>query len=361
MTDVQRAGGFTATDGQSELLFELVRRYSPSQQEGEAVRYLVGWMAAHGFHAFVDEAGNAVGVRGPEDAPHTLMLLGHIDTFPGDLPVYIEDGNLYGRGSVDAKGSLCAFADAMALASIPEGWRVVVVGAVEEECATSKGAHFVRDQYQPDLCIIGEPSGAERITLGYKGRLLVDYRLSRPVAHTARPEPSVAEMGVHFWNAVQAWAAEQNAGVERYFDQVMLTLRTMNTESDFLSETVSLTIGFRLPPYLTPGDVFATVYPMAAPGADVRAYSAEKTYLGDKNNALVRGLLAAIRAQGGRPGFVLKTGTSDMNVVGETWTCPIVAYGPGDSNLDHTPEEHLSLDEYAQAVATLRALIEGLA
>ena len=71
--------------------------------------------------------------------------------------------------------------------------------------------------------------------------------------------------------------------------------------------------------------------------------------------------LAAIRAQGSRPNFVLKGGTSDMNVVGAQWTCPIIAYGPGDSALDHTPDERIRLDEYAAAVATLRRLIETLA
>ena len=49
-----------------------------------------------------------------------------------------------------------------------------------------------------------------------------------------------------------------------------------------------------------------------------------------------------------------------MNVVGVAWTCPIVAYGPGDSSLDHTPEERQSLAEYVQAVATLTYVIEYL-
>jgi LysW-gamma-L-lysine carboxypeptidase len=38
--------------------------------------------------------------------------------------------------------------------------------------------------------------------------------------------------------------------------------------------------------------------------------------------------------------------------------CPIIAYGPGDSSLDHTPEEHLLLEEYTKVVNTLRTLIE---
>ena len=97
------------------------------------------------------------------------MLLGHIDTVPGEIPVRVEDGWLVGRGSVDAKGPLCAFAEAAARATIPAGWRVVVVGAVEEEAATSKGARYVRDRFTPDACIIGEPSGVDRITLGTRG------------------------------------------------------------------------------------------------------------------------------------------------------------------------------------------------
>lgn len=351
----------TAEAHPSDLLLGLVSRYSPSREEGDAVRFLVDWMRDHGFEAWVDEAGNASGLRGPADAPNLLVLLGHIDTYPGDLPVEMREGLLYGRGSVDAKGPLAAFAEATASAVIPDGWRVLVVGAVEEEAATSKGARYIRDQYQPQLCVIGEPSSANRVTLGYKGRLLVDYTLTQPVAHTARPEPSVAARGVACWNAVEAWANEINAGVERYFDQLMVDLRAINTSSDFLTETVRMTFGFRLPPRLSPDDVFARVQALAGPDAEVRAYSAEHAYQGDKNNALVRGFLRAIRGQGGQPGFVVKTGTSDMNVVGTHWNCPIVAYGPGDSNLDHTPEEHLSLAEYAQAVATLRAVIEGLA
>ena len=61
-----------------------------------------------------------------------------------------------------------------------------------------------------------------------------------------------------------------------------------------------------------------------------------------------------------QPGFVLKTGTSDMNVVAPVWRCPIVAYGPGDSALDHTPHEHLSLDEYWRAITVLEAALRSL-
>lgn len=342
----------------SSLLESLVRIYSPSTHERAAVSHLVGWMNAHGFSAAIDAAGNAVGVRGTGDK--TLMLVGHIDTFPGDLPVFVRDGCLYGRGSVDAKGSLCAFAEAAAGAAIPEGWRVMVIGTVEEEYATGKGARHLASQPAPDLCIIGEPSGADRITLGYKGRILIDFTLSRPPAHMARPQPSVPALGVAFWNAVEAWTERENQGIDSYFDRLMPGLRSIHTTTEAYMDTVTLTISIRLPPRWTPEAVYDAIRVFAPPDAQVRAYGMERAYRADRTSPLARAMLAAIRARGGTPGFVLKTGTCDMNTVGAVWTCPIIAYGPGDSELDHTPEEHLPLAEYDCAIETLQYLIEHL-
>ena len=56
----------------------------------------------------------------------------------------------------------------------------------------------------------------------------------------------------------------------------------------------------------------------------------------------------------------LKTGTADMNIVGPVWNCPILAYGPGDSSLDHTPDEHILIPEYYQAVKVLEGVIREL-
>ena len=54
---------------------------------------------------------------------------------------------------------------------------------------------------------------------------------------------------------------------------------------------------------------------------------------------------------------MLKTGTADMNVVGPVWQCPIVAYGPGDSTLDHTPNEHVTIEEWQRSVEVLVAML----
>ena len=49
-----------------------------------------------------------------------------------------------------------------------------------------------------------------------------------------------------------------------------------------------------------------------------------------------------------------------MNVVGPAWRCPILAYGPGDSKLDHTPNEHIDTQEYLRAVRVLEGVLERL-
>jgi LysW-gamma-L-lysine carboxypeptidase len=96
-------------------------------------------------------------------------------------------------------------------------------------------------------------------------------------------------------------------------------------------------------------------------GAEISFPDSAPAFLAEKNTAPVRALLRAIRGEGGRPRFKLKTGTSDMNIVGPAWGCPIVAYGPGDSSLDHTPQEHIEIDEFLRSIDVLERVLRTLA
>jgi LysW-gamma-L-lysine carboxypeptidase len=399
-----------------ELVHELVAIPSLSRSERAATEWLVSRMKQAAFdRAFVDGAGNAVGELGAEDASHTILLLGHIDTVSGNIPVRTEktaDGDvLYGRGTVDAKGPLATMV--AAAARLGSGWahrtgvRIVVVGAVEEEAATSKGARFIASRFNgssepiPDACVIGEPSHWHRITLGYKGRLLLDLTARQAMAHTAGPDASVAETVVDLWNWVMSYAATFNQGRTKPFDQVTPSLRRFITATAAdMHDTVDAQIAWRLPvgfevekfsvellswtaahigasmeggaslfavalakaeaPPVAGGDVNAVKLTGSRTTMDFRFRGQEFAWRGDRQNDLVRSFLTAIREtdRAVQPAFVMKTGTSDMNVVGPLWRCPIVAYGPGDAALDHTPHEHLSLDEYWRAIGVLeRALL----
>lgn len=344
------------------LLRELIETPSLSGDESAAVQHLVGWMQAHGLAAASDAAGNAVGIleMPGADAPvREVLLLGHIDTVGGFPPVLEQDGRLYGRGAVDAKGPLAAFATAAALVGPQPGWRIAVVGAVEEESASSRGARAVAVSRRPDLVVIGEPSGWQRVTLGYKGRLLAHVEFTRSMSHTAGPAASAPELAFAFWQRIQEALAALNSGYPRIWEQVQATLRHFAAHSDGLIERAELEIGFRLPLHLPPDALQRWLEPLVAP-AVVRFHGGEPAYRAEKNTVLVRAFLAGIRSAGGDPGFLLKTGTSDMNVVAPVWQCPILAYGPGDSALDHTPEEHVEIVEWLRAVGVLADALRRL-
>jgi len=68
--------------------------------------------------------------------------------------------------------------------------------------------------------------------------------------------------------------------------------------------------------------------------------------------------VAGIREAGGRPTFVRKSGSSDLNLAVPVWGCPAAAYGPGDAHLDHTDQEAISLDELRRSVEILSHAIQ---
>ncbi len=350
----------TTRDAQHiHLLESLVSIASPSGQEDAAVQHLVDWMSAQGLAAHIDAAGNAVGMAG--SGPRTLVMLGHIDTFGGMLPIRRDGQLLYGRGTVDAKGPLCAFAAAAAQAHIPDGWHVVVIGAVEEECPTSAGAHYAVTQYTPELCIIGEPSRWDRLTLGYKGRLIASWEVHTGLAHSANPAASPAERAFEAWERIRGYASRFNHGRDKAFEQLLITLHGVNTGDDGVHGWARAVFGFRLPPDLSPDALEADLKALLADESTALTFSSHThAYAAARDTSLSRLFRAAIRAHGGTPAFVYKTGTSDMNIAGPAWNCPILAYGAGDSALDHTPDEHIDLDEYLHSIHVLTHVIQSL-
>jgi len=350
-----------------ETLIGLVSQYSPSGQERGAVEWLVTRMKSLGYEdAFVDEAGNAVGVMG--QGSKQVVLLGHIDTVPGEIKVERDSISLYGRGSVDAKGPLACFVDAVGKVGVKEGWQFVVIGAVEEE-RDSEGARFVASQYKPDFAIIGEPNQWDRIALGYKGSAWANVTVKRGQAHTASGDVTAAEAAVEAWLKIKAYVDSFNADKPKAFDKLLLTLRGMESDSNDFEQWARLKVGVRLPVDVSPEDWYGKLEEIISDshlqgdchlvieptGFAIPAWGCEK------NTPLVRAFLSGIRSNGGEPRFVYKTGTADLNIVAPVWKCPAVVYGPGDSALDHTPNEHILLEDYGRSIQVAQDVLTSLA
>lgn len=336
------------------LLTEMLRAQSLCGQEDAVAVVLLEAMCAAGFDAERDEVGNVVGSTGPRNAP-SVVILGHMDTVPGVIPVEQRDGSLYGRGAVDAKGPLAT--GLVAAARARADLHITVIGAVQEE-GPSAGARHLTARAAPDYLIIAEPSGWESVVLGYKGSQRFTIRIARPSSHTAGPEHTAPERAIEFWENLARWC--EGHGGEGEFNRLTPTLIRMGSQDDGLRDEAFLHIGLRLPPGITVEEAQEGVRALL-PEAEFEFAKGEEAVRGGKGNPLVASFLRAIRAQGGTPRFKVKTGTSDMNVVGPVWGCPMLAYGPGDSKLDHTPEEHVLIEEYLRGIRVLTGALEGLA
>jgi LysW-gamma-L-lysine carboxypeptidase len=334
---------------------------SPSGEEDAVAAYLLRKMTTFGFQAHRDEVGNVVGTIGDPEAERQIVLLGHMDTVPGLIPLREDAGRLYGRGAVDAKGPLAVFVMAAArLGPQLRGTRLVVIGAVEEETHGRGARHLARAMPAPYCTIIGEPSAWDGITIGYKGMLSLDYHGLQPAAHSAGEQPGPAEKAVALWNRLVRYAEERNGGQSGRFHTLDPALRDFCTFSEGLNEGVNMNIVVRLPPGLEAFTLEQKIQSWCN-GAHLKFHPSDPPFETCKNSPVVRAMLRAIRAEGGRPRFKLKTGTSDMNIVGPAWGCAIVAYGPGDSSLDHTPQEHIEIDEYLRSIDVLGQALGTLA
>lgn len=335
------------------LVRSMVSIPSVSGREQRLAAFLAGQLARLGLAARVDEVGNVVAETACQRGP-VVLLLGHLDTVSGGGTVGQVGDLLYGRGSVDAKGSLAAMI--CAAAGLSDRCRLIVAGAVGEEAPGSVGArHLVRTLPRPDAVIVGEPSGWNGVCLGYKGFLGIEYATVRPVLHTSSPAETAVEAAAAFWRLLDGLVSGEERERALAFDAAAATLVEMRGDIRSAIARVSCRIppGFDVP-------ALEQALTRLAPAGNVTFTESMPAVRRGNADPVARALRMAIRAAGGRPRGVVKAGTSDMNVFGERMDVPMAAYGPGDGHLDHTDDEHLSLAELDRSVGVLTAALPEL-
>jgi LysW-gamma-L-lysine carboxypeptidase len=352
-----------------EFLLDLLRIYSPTGQESELAKVLCSKMKELGFETYVDAVGNVVGTlrgKGPK-----VLLCGHMDTVSGLIPVKVEGGEVWGRGAVDAKSSLASLVlAAKRYASMSRGGLDIVVAGVVEEEGSSKGMyHLIDTMEEPEIAIFGEPSGVSCLALGYKGSTTFEVVVETEGGHSASPwlfKNSIEE-GLSLWNELKrAFSAYEKKDSKFYSLTYCLTSISGGGPSALVPSRCSLKFNVRIPPTLKCRDVVEVVKEVVESFADSRGIKADvkwddcvEAYVLSRTSTVARAFSRAISEElGTRPSFVYKTGTSDMNVAASKWNrAEMAAYGPGNSRLDHTQWERISIDEYLKSINVLsRAL-----
>lgn len=329
-----------------DLLERVLAVPSPSGEEAECAQLLLEEMRARGLDARIDAVGNVIGTVGAEPGP-SVLLLGHMDTAERFFPPAREGTVLRGRGAVDAKSALTAMLLAASAHAGARG-RITVVGAVEEETSLSRGAHhLLRTMAPADYVIAGEPSGWDGVVIGYKGKVDAAFRAERPTAHPTHPGMKASEAAVAFF---QTLVRELGPEVDhRRFDTPGATLVRITGDMAVAEAEAQC----RLPPGFDT-DAFVARLRAALPEGCLETYGRVPAVTSDRRDPVVGALSACIREVGGSPRHVRKTATSDLNVLAKVWQAPMVAYGPGDSDLDHTDGERIDIAEFLRGVEVLR-------
>lgn len=186
-----------------EVLQNAIQRKSYSGEEKEVAEYLKKIFIEVGYDKVeTDKYGNIIGtIKGNYEGPK-ILLDGHMDTVPVNEEKWtkkpfageIIDGKLYGRGTSDMKGSLCAMllAGAYLAKDLNKEFagEINVAGVVHEECFEGVAAREISSYVKPDYVVIGEASQLN-LKIGQRGRGEIVVETFGKPAHSANPDKGI--------------------------------------------------------------------------------------------------------------------------------------------------------------------------
>ncbi len=341
---------------------------------------------------------NVVGTRrGPHSRP-TVHLNGHFDVVPAGegwtldpFGGVVRDGKIYGRGSCDMKAGISAavFAvEAIRRAGVGLPGTVEVSGTVDEESGGFAGVAWLAEHgrissTRTDYCIIPEPLNVDRVCIGHRGVYWFEVAARGHIAHGSMPflGASAIDGMARFLQAVQDDLQPVLDSRRTEVPVVPPAARqaTINVNGIFGGQPVE---GIQTP---CVADVCRAVFD--------RRFLLEEGFEGTKREIeelldQVRGrvprvqyslrdlmvvhptrtpddspVIAALeagisRVLGRRPTRVASPGTYDHKHVARIAGVPhCVAYGPGELEQAHQPDEYCRVDDLVNSTKVLALAI----
>ena len=353
-----------------KMLEKALRMYTPSRSEGALAEFLADKCDDLGFEDIqIDEVGNIIAKKGTGSPK--ILLCGHMDVVPGKVKVRQEGDFLYGRGASDAKAPLLAMLFAAASIQNNNG-TVLFVGAVDEEGNATGIKNLVKKELGIDYAVFGEPSGIKKVTIAYKGRLAINLKVTvEDSAHASAPwlSKNAIEESMIFVSELKKGLEE---GQEERSKGMLLTATQTEiaggTSHNVTPKECVTTMDIRIPVDMNCKSVEQKIATLVKDISERRKVEAFYSILDETepfeaphNSPIVRAFtLGIMEVEHTRPTLIRKTGTGDMNVIGNQWNIPVVTYGPGDPHEAHTIDEKVSIDEYLRGIEILKKTLHHL-
>ncbi|MFB5617151.1 MAG: M20/M25/M40 family metallo-hydrolase [Nitrosopumilus sp.] len=353
-----------------KMLEKALRLYTPSLSEKPMAEFLADKCDDLGFEDIqIDEVGNIIAKKG--SGSPKIMLCGHMDVVPGKVKVRKEGDALYGRGASDAKAPLMAMLFAAASIQNNNG-TIIFVGAVDEEGNATGIKNLVKKKMDVDYAVFGEPSGIKQVTIAYKGRLAINLKISVPdSSHASAPwlsKNAILESMIFARELKEKLEANQEDRTKGMLLTATMTEVKGGTSHNVTPKDCETTFDIRIPVDMNCKSIeqkIATLVKEISLERGVEAFYSildeTEPFEAAHNSPLVRAFTLGIReVEESAAKLIRKTGTGDMNVLGNQWEIPVVTYGPGDPHEAHTIDEKVSVDEYLRGIEILKKTLQHL-
>jgi succinyl-diaminopimelate desuccinylase len=368
-----------------ELTRDLIRRPSVTPADAGAMDVLQRALADLGFvcrRMKFGEIENLYARYGT--ARPNLCFAGHTDVVPvGDGAAWsqdpfsadIVDGVLIGRGAVDMKSAIAAFA-AAAAAAIAAG---KVKGSVsflitgDEEGVATHGTKPVVEALMAegeavDHCIVGEPTAAavfgDMIKIGRRGSVNVEIVVKGVQGHVAYPHRAANPIPV----LVNILARLQDKPLDEGYPEFqpsnleVTKVEAPNPATNMIPGLASARLNIRFNPAHTGAGLVAWIEGVASDAAlgfdgavTVSAQVSGEAFLTERS-PFTDLVAAAVRDVAGRdPEFSTTGGTSDARFIRAL--CPVVELGLVGTTM-HAVDERVPVEEIRQMQAVYERLIE---
>ncbi len=354
----------------TKMLEKALRLYTPSLSERPMAEFLADKCDDLGFEDIqIDEVGNIIAKKG--SGSPKIMLCGHMDVVPGKVKVRKEGDSLYGRGASDAKAPLMAMLFAAASIEKNQG-TVTFVGAVDEEGNAVGIKNIVKKKMDIDYAVFGEPSGIKQVTIAYKGRLAIKLKISAAdSSHASAPwlsKNAIEESIIFVKELKEKLEANQEDKTKGMLLTATMTEIKGGTSHNITPKECETLFDIRLPVDMNCKSIeqkIATLVKEISQEREVDAFYSildeTEPFEAPHNSSLVRAFtLGILQVEKSRPTLIRKTGTGDMNVLGNQWEIPVVTYGPGDPHEAHTIDEKVSIEEYLKGIEIFKATLQHL-